>query len=307
MACQKGEDLSSPDAEMIAPGLIGRGIDLVDWWAALAPKPCLLMAGRLDEVFTESRVRAVARELERIYGLLGAAARFALFIDETPHIYSFQMAVRCVSFMDRWLRSLPPRELALTEEEVSLEPKEALTCFPNAGANMFSLNRRRAEQLGERREPIAADKVRQLLGLDRERTWKAQAQVLERTERWQHVLEKLVIMSEPDVLVPALLLRRMGSAQPAPALLYIDEAGKWQPLRHGGLLAKAAGFLQDEAQPGEMTVLSADVRGLGETKPQPSEYDLAPWCDIERALPALAIGMGYPLLGMRTLDAEKAS
>jgi len=47
------EDLSSPDVEYIAPGFVGEGIDVIDWWAALAPKPCLLMAGRRDEVFTD--------------------------------------------------------------------------------------------------------------------------------------------------------------------------------------------------------------------------------------------------------------
>ena len=296
-------DFYSPDAETVAPGHIGLGFDYIDWWAAMAPKPCLLMGGSLDEVFTEERVREVAAEMARIYTLLGFPERFRLFMDRSGHTYTFNMALECVRFLDCWLGGGQARELRLRPEEIEPEPPEALRCYPDVRANMFSLARSRAQKLARSRGRAAADVVAKLLGLSGRTLAAPQARVLEISQRWQHALEKLVVESEPGIPVPGLLLRRLLPGSPAPALLYLDEAGKWHALRRGGFLARAAGFLEESRIPGEAIVLSADVRGFGELLPQPSEYDLAPWCDVQCTVAGLGIGLGEPLLGMQVRDA----
>jgi len=216
------------------------------------------------------------------------------------------MAAQCLGFMDRWLRGVPARQPAMAAADIPIEPRESLLCYPNAGGNMLTLNRRRALALADRPRAVTPAVVEKVLGLrpgePKDVAASATGQVLEQTVRWQHVLEKLGFVVDAEPPVPGLLLRRVDGVR-RPALLYIDEAGKWQAMRHGGFLTRAAGFLEDEPRPDERVVISIDVRGLGETRPQPSEYDLAGWVDIERTLPALAIGLGRPLLGQRTLDA----
>ena len=89
-----------------------------------------------------------------------------------------------------------------------------------------------------------------------------------------------------------------GKFAPAPAILYVDEAGKEQQ-------GMEFGFLEQLVRKGHC-VVAVDVRGVGSTKPAHPDMDPASqWTNLEDAQTAMAYWLweiNESLLGMRVLD-----
>jgi hypothetical protein len=94
-------------------------------------------------------------------------------------------------------------------------------------------------------------------------------------------------------------------SQPAPAILWIDDRGKWAALQNEAWLAEGAGFLR-EPDAASTRLCCLDARGWGETRPEHVAYDLASWNDITRILSYLSIALDRPLMGGRVQDALAA-
>lgn len=314
------QDLYTSCPEQFGFGYIRAGIDYQDYLTIAAPTPTLIVAGKYDEVFDYRSVEAIYADTKRLYGLLGAEERCGLFIDEhSGHEYSVAMASRVVEWMNRFLLGTPKEALPLSAADIAAIEPEKLLCHPSETTNMFTVNRDAAVRLqGERLLPEAADerlaalraKAEELLGVSADETLLRGAAVeASPPVRWVHEVAKLALEAGPaeGLRVPGVLLRRAdGEAKRRPALLYIDEAGKWNALRHGGLLARAGGFLQREEGANEPVVLSIDASGFGELEMEPTAYDLASWNDIERIVTYLSISAGRPVMGLRVRDALAA-
>lgn len=315
------QDLYTSCPEQFGHRYIAEGIDFTDYLAIAAPTPLLIVAGKYDEVFDYRSVERIYQDTRKVYELLDSSERCDIFIDEhSGHEYSVAMASRVVEWINRHLLGIERQALALTSADIVRIEAEKLYCHPSSDTNMITINRAAGEQLQALRteNALQSDKVQRLaqmqqaasrlLGID-----PAAIQLHKVTEqqeppvRWAHELCEVDIEPEAGIHVPGLLMRRAKrKEQRSPAVLFIDEAGKWNALRQQRMLAKAGGFLQREELENEPIVLSVDVSGFGELTMDPTAYDLASWNDIERVMTYLSIAAGRPLMGLRVRDALAA-
>jgi dienelactone hydrolase len=294
-------DLYTSCPEVFGPGLLAAGIDLPEKLALAAPTPCLVVSGAGDELYTPEVVDAMVDDVRPVYDLLGAGERFAHFRQEdSGHAYTPLMAERVVEWMARWLCGRELTAEPLANPAGALEPAEVINCRPNTARNMQAINSDRAAALAERRPPATRDGLRTLLALPAEIPV-PEAILAGHEMSWQHRLERVALRTSPELWAPGLLMLDTRRTAPAPALLWIDDRGKWTAFEREEWISTAAGFLQRGAE-GMAHVFSLDARGWGETAPEHVAYDLAGWNDITRILSYLSIALGEPLLGGKARD-----
>ena len=315
-------DLYTSCPEQFGPNFIKEGLDYVDLLAVQVPKPCLIVAGQKDEVFDYRSTKRLYHELERIYKLYGAQDNLGLYIQEdSGHAYTIEMANEVVGWMNRIIKKQDVAPIPIKKEDVKIQSADLLKCYPAQKANMFTINRDEGRRLKEDRilkqgrenRKYLIQKAKEILGLENQKGLYLKVEEEKNPPtRWAHQLQKVDIEIEDGVHVPGLLYKRAvstidkGLKRKRPALLFVDEAGKWKGFHQGAYLSRAGRFLEMEDDPNEPMILSIDVSGLGELSPQPTSYDMASWNDIERILTYLSVACGMPVMGLRIRDALAA-
>ena len=309
-------DLYTSCPEQFGYGYIAAGIDYVDYISLVSPKPCLLIAGKLDEVFGYESTTEIYKEAKKIYNLMNAKDSLGLFVDENAgHEYNVKMAGAVVNWMNKIIKNTEVPALMLEDKDVESVSPDLLKCYPSNKVNMFTINRDEAEKLDRERVfpenfnekyHYIKDRSCEILGIKDSDTIPSVAIEEEPDLRWVHYLQKIDIKLSDKINIPGLLLRRANSTAKRPALLFIDEKGKWEGFKQQGFLTRTARFLEREGIEKEPTILSVDVSGIGELSPQPASYDLAGWNDIERILTYLSISLGKPIMGFMVRDALAA-
>jgi cephalosporin-C deacetylase-like acetyl esterase len=299
--------------EQFGPGLIDSGIDFTDLIALQAPKPCLIVAGRLDDLFDYRNTQRLFHDAQDIYRLYDTENQLGMFLQhDSVHAYTVEMANEVVIWMNRVFK--PQTEpLRLRREELTVQEPELLHCHPSNAANMFTINKEEGRRLqasrsvpaGEAGGAYLQEQLQRLLGLeeadfptDADYTWRAQVEEQTQTNAYRF---RSVSLRTAFGYVPGLMLRRLplGAALPAggtQAVLMIDEDGKWSGFNSFGYLTELK----------ETLVYNIDVSGLGELAPRPTWYDITPWSDIERIATYLSVASGQPIMGMRVRDALNA-
>lgn len=300
------QDLYTSCPEQFGLGYLESGIDYEDYMFMIAPTPCLIVAGKQDEVFDYKATTRVYEKTKEIYSLYNSDD-IGLFIDEdSGHAYTVKMANQVVAFFNRVLKRKDASVNQLTESDIVYSKPEQLMCFPSQDVNMFTINRDMAIKLRQKREKDNAisnleQNVYNVLGFSKG-NWSPQDTIEnDKALRWNHLIQKLDIKVSEDIHIPTISLRR-NDGKKRPLVIFIDEQGNWEGLKHQGFLTRTSGFLQDEKD-NEPAILSCDVTGLGELSPQPTTYDLASWNDIERILTYLSLGVNKPIMGLRVRDA----
>ena len=314
------KDLYTGCPEAFGPGYIGHGIDYVDLIAVQAPKPCLIVGGMLDEVLDYRSTQRLFQDIQSVYRLYQAENELGLFLQQdSGHAYTAAMANEVVLWMNRIIKREDRQPLQIGENDIELQYPDKLKCHPSNDVNMFSINRSEAQRLeisrsypdSEHMRPHLISKAAEVLGIDADSfcfdsVWEEENPPV----RWAHQLQQIDIVKE-DMHIPGLLYKRVLSSMTKvpdrrrPAMLFIDEDGKWKGFSQG-YLSKAGRFLERKDQENEPMILSIDISGLGELKPQPTAYDMASWNDIERILTYLSISNGKPVMGLRIRDALRA-
>ena len=75
------------DTEQCPPKALALGLDHLDFIAAMAPKPVILLTKERDYFDVRGSTKAYER-LRRLYGLLGAEEDIGLFIGPGYHAYA---------------------------------------------------------------------------------------------------------------------------------------------------------------------------------------------------------------------------
>ncbi|WP_331700325.1 alpha/beta hydrolase family protein [Paenibacillus sp. IITD108] len=305
--------------EQFATGLIAHGIDFTDLIALQAPKPCLIVGGREDDLFDYRNTQRLYHDAADVYRLYGRESELGLFLDDCGHAYSLNMANEVVRWMNRVFKpGVQPLPLRL--ENLSVQKPELLHCHPSNEVNMYTINRdegrrlfnSRAVPVGEAGSTYLKERLRQTLGLEhadfpREADASSRVRVQEQKPTGAYQFRAVSLRTTFVSEVPGLMLRRtrpssgvVGASADAsgrlPAVLMIDEAGKWDGFRCFGPLTAL----------GDALVYSIDVSGFGELAPRPVWHDVAPWCDIERVLTYLSVAADRPIMGLRVRDALHA-
>jgi len=291
------ESIGPQDAEQVFPLWLKDGLDYPDYLYAFGGKPFLMLTA-IRDFFPIAGARASFDEARQVFGRLGIAGHVEKFEFDDGHGYSQPRREAAYRWFTRWLQGAektePEAPLALaTEEELQCtRTGQVQTEYPGA-ADVFTMNRKLAEQLRTKRKPTA-ESVRRFareVSFYDAPTGPVQITPFGETVRPSCKVEKLVYESEAGVPVPALLFIPKGGAARKPAVVFADGRGKGTAAADAEELA-AKGYI----------VLVPDLRGVGETQPQLDrrDYFVRNFGDYENTLTALVIGK--TMVGMRARD-----
>jgi len=267
------------------PGLI-QFADLTEICGLIAPRPLLLVHGILDKGFPILQARRAASRIREVYSLYDAS-RFATFESYAEHDYNEEMRQAMYAWFDRWLMgySRSGAEEAPEDEQLRVLPEG----LPDAHGSLASIFIRAVEAIPgvpEPRDEQAWRGTREHLLRRLEHAvgglplrCELDVRLVEREKHDSFTVERFWFRSEPDILIPAILI------SPSPEGVHDV---------HLHVLAEGKQALDDDEIESLLSkgkaIMSFDLRGTGET-----QYD--------RSLAFLsAMTLGRPITAMRAWD-----
>jgi cephalosporin-C deacetylase-like acetyl esterase len=290
------DTIGPQDGEQVFPGWLNYGMDFPDFIYSFAPKPFLVLSA-IRDFFPIGGVRQSFAEAHRVYETLGIGDKLQKVEADDGHGYSKPRRQAAYRWFARWLQS---KEDDGAEQDVPLARAEELWASPTGqvstsfhGEDVFSLNLKRYEALQKNRPAFTVGKVRELAAIDPAKG-DLNVKSYGALQRTGYRIEKLTYESEPGILIPALLYIPEGQTSRLPAILYADGEGKKASAAEAERLVHK-GFI----------ILSADLRGFGETRPALDTHDdfFRYFGDYESA--ETAILLRKTLVGMRAADIER--
>ena len=300
---------SEADPEQDIQGLLQAGIDHAELLAMIAPRPVLIGAAQRD-FFPIEGTRQTYAGAQRLYARLGFSERIKMVVFDHEHAYSQQLREATTEWFDRWLKGEVDK---VHEPSITVEKESTLWCTPTGqvvssfgGKRVWELDRaetsRLTDALVKRRTQASfrgelVGKIRERLGLSSSPV-EIHARSLGEARNGDLIIEKLMLETDPGIVVPTRVLRSQTEPPRRPAVIYLrdrdataDDPQVFEPLTRRGWI-----------------VIVADVRGFGETMPShqvadPRMYCFHPRDGRDADFSYAAASLGRPLLGMRVWDA----
>jgi len=296
--------IGAQDAEQNIHGQLAFGMDHPDYIMMRAPTPILICAATKD-FFDIGGTWETFRYAKRLYSRMGFSERVDLLENDAPHNYDKLQREAVVRWLARWLlkRDEPitePPIQVLSESEVRCTPQGQVVLLPGA-RTVYDLNedyerelaaqRRRAWETPDRAKLI--DEIRRIAGIRRVAELpRPKVEKVGELQRASGRIEKLVLVPEEGISLPALLFAPSAGGQKEP-VLYLHEQGNTAD-------AAPDGPIEQLVREGR-TVLAPDLRGIGQTQPTPKkELGEAVGPDWQDAFAASLLGRSY--VGMRAED-----
>jgi cephalosporin-C deacetylase-like acetyl esterase len=285
------------DGEQNVTGQVAFGMEHADYLTMRAPRPTLICAAARDFFDTQGTWTSF-HEAKRVYGLMGHPERVDLVESDSGHGFPKTQREAMLRWMRRWLLKIDD---VPTEGEIAVAKESELLCTRTGqvleefkGKSVFGLNAEREAELakgrgGARGRDELLKDVARLAGV---RFPVAAAKVTEvgEVKRDGYRVRKLVLETEPGVLVPGLLF----DGGRGPLVIYADGAGK--------AAASAAGGPIEKLVQGGARVLALDLRGLGETAPGKAAAGKPNYFGADTYEAFVALHLNRPLLGRRVTD-----
>ena len=272
-----------PGGSMEQTFLTGRRLPEADILSLIAPRPCLFVVGR--DSGEEAGHRAKMDAMLPFYRGLGVATdRCQMALVDGVHNMKQPKREPCYGWLNRWFGC---REEGTQEPELRPESVETLRCTKTGftlrdlqSESGQTLNSKLARKLRPAR-PVPADRSsadRQLAEVRAALVRRLGARLGEKrpappvTSAGQCrggglSISKLLIQSEPNILLPALKIESGTANAQSPVILAVSETGKPTAMDQPTLALQLARAGYD--------VLAVDVRGTGETDPRVRPF-LAP-------------------------------
>jgi cephalosporin-C deacetylase-like acetyl esterase len=303
------ETIGPQDAEQNLPYFISDGLDQADFVIASAPKPYLILSAARD-FFPIAGTRQTFSEVKRLYGVMGADEKLNMISADDEHGYTRPRRLAAYRWMNRWLKGA---DIPIDEPEVEIESEDDLRCAEKGqvalslgGETIFSINLADARRVKPKRAAINTPE-----DLHRFQTEiRAQVQRLTAFEkpagrpntrsfgeiaRDGYRIEKLLIVGDRGIAIPALLFKPDGDGPRRRVILYVHENGKAAEAHVGGEI--------EYLVRGGAVVLAIDLRGRGETQEEAARiWDI--FGHFESAMTALL--EGKTLVGLRAQDVVQA-
>jgi cephalosporin-C deacetylase-like acetyl esterase len=289
------------DSEQQFTGMLADGIEHADLLLPAAPKPILVCAASRD-FFPLAGTRRTVDDLRGIYATLGAPDAIELCVADGEHGFSRPLREGMVRWFNHWLRG---DDSPYAEPEFDIETDRTLWATRSGQVNRDGLGAIELHALVRRDFPIppvrAPRPLAELLAIDpaaARRPWPVPSEAPpdgELPEVAEGVsVERVAIVSEPDVRLPGLLFTPAQAASEAVLFIPGPEGAEQAGEDVAPLLA--AGQL----------VLALDTRGMGRGR-----GPVAPgvWGDYyafygqETDLVYTSWMLQRPVLGMRVFDA----
>jgi hypothetical protein len=267
------------DTEQCPPRALALGLDHVDFLAALAPKPVIVLTKERDYFDVRGGEQGYA-QLHALYGWFGAQQQVALFTGPTGHGYSQENR----QAMYAWFQRACGRDGAASEPALRVEPDEALWCTPHGqvaplGSKSIAVfTAERARQLqasrGEPRGDELRRAVQQRLRLDLPNGVPEYRILRPRSGRGFPLPQFTTYAVETELGVQAIVYRldrETHLARPPqgerPVLLYVSDLSSDDELRHDAWLRELIRGASDRE------IYTCDVRGCGESQPDTCDED----------------------------------
>lgn len=300
------------DSEQVLAGAFPGALDIEGFSVLAAPRPyCVIAeAGAAARQATEQSFARARRIAALLGGTPEAAARLQYVPTSAPHGYGKTHAELFRKWLDRTLppdpdgpriarksgydrdacratrsgreyysRDLPVRETTLTLNAQRIAPSCAFDS---------SVRTREAAAAQSARLRMA---LRRLLALEDDNPAPLSVESRGVVTNGEVMAEKLVLETEPGVLVPALLLANQGAPRTGAAVVWVSSRGK------GAVLSARGDALRAVLATGAR-ILVPDLRGLGETA---GDAD-ATFEGDDTSFNGMGIELGRPLIGMRVRD-----
>ncbi len=301
------------DTEQCPPKALALGLDHLDFIAAMAPKPVILLTKERDYFDVRGSEQAF-EQLKILYRLLGAEQNIALFTGPTYHGYSQENR----EAMYRWFNRATKISDAQTEPELAIEKDETLYCAPRGqvcrlnSSTVFEFTKARSEALADMRpSDISPAKLRRLIP----KVLRLPGRAAGRKTPEYRILRNwpgrgypakywttYVVETEPGIqaVVYRVSDERLYSRPPrdaGPAILYISHQSSDIELREEPLVKELI-----KSEP-DSVLYTCDVRGIGESRPDTCNYNSylsAYGSDYFYAIHSIMLDKPY--VGQRTFD-----
>jgi dienelactone hydrolase len=296
------------DIEQCPPGAISLGLDHLDFIAAMAPKPVILLSQEKD-FFDVRGARNSFNELKKLYKLLGAEDKIQFFAG--PEYHGFSKHNR--EAMYSWFNKTTGISDAKSEPELKLEDIELLWCTPNgqvgeAGPRtLASITKETSLALKVKRGSPKGDSLKKLIVS----TLKLPTRVgtpdyrILRTDSSRLYPKKHVttyaVETESGIALPVYRLSdteliSRPTAGIKRAILYVSHLSADHELRGESFLKELILSEPNSA------VYAFDVRGIGESRPNTCADDFFGAYGNDYFYAAHSIMLNYPYTGQKTFD-----
>ena len=298
------------DTEQYPPRALALGLDLADFFAAMAPKPVILVAEEKDFFDARGAIETYER-LKRLYALLGSPDNIQLYLGPDPHGYPQQAREAMYRFFNK-AAGVPGDGV---EPALTAEKDETLWCAPRGqvatlqSRTLMSFTRETSLALAAKRPrprgPALAQAARDLLKMPELDAAPPDYRILRSAGARKYPSKHYcayAVETEPRIL--ALLTRLhhepLTSRLPAdgqPAVLYISHRSANAELRDEPLVKELIAAAPQAA------FFACDTRGIGDSQPDTCGVDqfLRPY-GSHYFYAGHGLMLDRPLLGQRTFD-----
>ncbi|MGC4234911.1 MAG: acetylxylan esterase [Niabella sp.] len=250
------------DAEQNFTGSIAKGLDMGDLLLCIAPRP-LLMATTTRDIFSIQGARDVFKEVRQAYSFLGKADEIKMVEDDAEHASTLKNREAIYSFFQRYL-ILPgdSKEAAVT---TFLDSELNATAHGNVysaltSRNLHALALPHLKEVLQKRPAIGGfddliSRVVKVTGFKNMQP--AGTPVFSgRYHRKGYVAESYLLKSITGNYIPVYRLRPLNDKKTINTVLYLDDNGKKEAIKEGGLADSLAlrGY----------EIIAPDLSGFGE-------------------------------------------
>jgi pimeloyl-ACP methyl ester carboxylesterase len=288
------------DGEACLRSLVAAGMGHSDFFLLRAPRPSQLSCPTRDYYDIEG-AWSTFREAKQIYAILGHAERMDLFEFDDKHSISKPFREAAVRWMRRWLLGVDD---AIVETAGPIEKPEDLQCTSSGHVVREFKERTTYDFTADREKALASKRtVRSREDLEREvrrliavpDAIRPATLVVDKGDvaRRGYRIRKVVFETDPGIRIPALQFVHEAAKETA-RILYVHGDGKSKEAQPGGAIERLvrAGH----------TVTAIDLRGMGETEPEPPHRGLVNFVKADWKEAYISFNMSRPLLGQRVRD-----
>ncbi len=283
------------DSEQYPPGILARGLEMVDFLALRAPKPLLLLGQRYD-YFDLRGLEKAHHDLLRIYRLLDAAERLEIFVGPRGHGMHRENQEAVAKFFSKWA--------GVDYQEADVEPLDPKLLWATdsgevvreGGIPIYEFIARQARRLSKLRRPKDRELLRsrlfRLLGIPEDRPL-PHYRVLRPIKIGGSNYGRYAVETEEGI--EAILFRRLKHPEQA----YLLEADPRCLVAVPHVSSEKE--IVEGAPVGERGFL-VDPRGMGESLPGGGERELFDPYGLDYMFHGLGLMLSEDYLGRRVFD-----